>query len=235
MEDTYSTEAIILKRSTFKEFDMKVFLYTKDFGKLELVVKGAKRIKSKIAGHVEPFNLVRVMAVRGKQYDYLGSAINQNAFINIKNDLEKVVLASRVVKLFNELIKLELTDKELFIFLESFLSTLDQKKAHNYELTYSAFVLKLLQILGYELDLQICSICKKNVGDFKSFFYNQKGELVCDSCLANTEKTSVNQDSIKVLKFILNNNFEKIFKLKIDQKNHKEASKFIGSFLQFNI
>jgi DNA repair protein RecO (recombination protein O) len=235
MEDTYSTEAIILKRSAFKEFDMKVFLYTKKYGKLELVVKGAKRTKSKIAGHVEPFNLVRVMAVKGRQYDYLGSAINKNAFVNIKNDLEKIALAGKAIKLFNELVKLELADKDLFDFLREFLITLDTKKPNNYKLTYSAFVLKLLKILGYEPDLNICSICKKNIEDFKSFFYNTRGEMICDSCSVNVSKISINQDSIKILKFILNNNFEKIFKLKIDQKNNKEASKFIGSFLQYNI
>lgn len=235
MEETYSSRAIVVKRTAFKEYDTKVFLYTEDFGKLELVAKGAKKTASKIAGHIEPFNLVRIMAVRGKQYDYLGSAINESAFLDIKNNLAKSAVAGRSMKLFDELVKPNLSDKDLFDFLNDFLSVLDRKNSYDYSLTYSAFVLKLLQILGYEPNFNLCPICKKNTEDFKSFFYNQKCELVCDSCFVSTGKISISQDSLKVLKFILNNNFENIFKLKLNQKNNKEADNFISSFLQYNI
>ncbi|MFN2162508.1 MAG: DNA repair protein RecO, partial [Candidatus Promineifilaceae bacterium] len=54
-ERTYRTEAIVLKRSDFGEADRLLTLYSKEFGKIRAIAKGARKPQSRKTGHVELF------------------------------------------------------------------------------------------------------------------------------------------------------------------------------------
>ena len=58
MDETYNFEAIVLNRYAFRESDSRVILYSREKGKLELVARGTKKIKSKIS-YIELLNLLR--------------------------------------------------------------------------------------------------------------------------------------------------------------------------------
>ncbi len=51
----YRTQGIILKKEDRGEADRLFTIYTKDFGKLELLAKGERKIKSKLRGGLELF------------------------------------------------------------------------------------------------------------------------------------------------------------------------------------
>ncbi len=105
MEATYQIKAIILNRMAFSEDDTKVIIYSQTKGKLELVARGTKKIKSKLAGHVEPITLSDLMVVHGRQYDYVGNAVTQKSFANVKSDLDKLMIVGRIISIFNKIIK----------------------------------------------------------------------------------------------------------------------------------
>lgn len=54
----YLGEAIVLSREPVGELDVRFSVFTKRFGKLEAKAKSARRITSKLAGHLEPGNLI---------------------------------------------------------------------------------------------------------------------------------------------------------------------------------
>jgi DNA repair protein RecO len=87
MQETNSIRAIVLRRVKYRENDSKISVYSFEKGLLELVVRGTARSKSKLAGHIEPFNLVNIMIVKGKNFDYAGSVVSEKSFLNIKNDI----------------------------------------------------------------------------------------------------------------------------------------------------
>src|SRR5438094_731485 len=51
---TYRAEAIVLKGMDLGEADRIITLYTRSFGKVRAVAKGARRPTGRLAGHVEP-------------------------------------------------------------------------------------------------------------------------------------------------------------------------------------
>jgi len=71
---TYNTRAIIIKYQKYKEFDRIYTVYTEDFGKLSLLGRGSNKIKSKLAGHLEPGILSYLMIAQGRQFDVLAQA-----------------------------------------------------------------------------------------------------------------------------------------------------------------
>src|SRR3989338_1050697 len=153
MEETYNVKAIILNRKSFSEGDSRVIVYSRENGKLELTARGAKKIKSKSAGHLEPLNLSDIMVVRGRRYDYVGAAVSENCFSNIKNDLAKLAVAAQAVKIVDQAIRPGVVDEKIFELLEEYLEVLDTAKkdffarggsALGEKIFASFFVLKLL-------------------------------------------------------------------------------------------
>src|SRR3989344_1490726 len=65
----FVSEAFVLGCEDLGEYDSRVHLYTKDFGKITARAKSLKKITSKLAGHLQPLNLVmaRIMEKNGVQ------------------------------------------------------------------------------------------------------------------------------------------------------------------------
>lgn len=59
----YVTEAVVLDKEPVGETDVRVFLYTRHFGKVAAKAKSARKIISKLNSHLEPLNLVQVRLV----------------------------------------------------------------------------------------------------------------------------------------------------------------------------
>ena len=57
------TEAIVLDKEDVGEQDSRVFLYTKDFGKIGAKATSLRKITSKLAAHLEPLNYATVRLV----------------------------------------------------------------------------------------------------------------------------------------------------------------------------
>lgn len=247
-EETYNTKAIILDRKPFKESDTKVSVFCLDRGRLELVARGTKKISSKMAGHLEPVSLSNIMVVRGKQYDYVGSAINENAFLNIKNDYNKIDIVGQAIGVFRKLVKEGERDERLFRLLSDFLEIINDLRFTNYELRlFNFFVLKLISELGHKPELYNCVVCKNKIAPGGNMFDMAKGGVVCGQCALATkphpiplikergtvERLTISDDCIKVLRLAASEDFKKLVKLNINYKLEREVKKIISSFYKY--
>ncbi len=59
----YVSEALVLDKETTGVLDSRLTLFTRRFGKLTPKAKSARKITSKLSGHLEPGNLVRVRMI----------------------------------------------------------------------------------------------------------------------------------------------------------------------------
>lgn len=60
------TSAIILSRTDYGEADRILTLLTPDYGKLTLLAKGVRRVKSKLAGGIELFSVSEITFIKGR-------------------------------------------------------------------------------------------------------------------------------------------------------------------------
>lgn len=60
------TTAIILQRTDYGEADRILTVLTPDHGKLRLMAKGVRRVKSKLAGGIELFSVSHITFIRGR-------------------------------------------------------------------------------------------------------------------------------------------------------------------------
>lgn len=240
MEETYNLEAIILNRYDFRENDSRVILYSRERGKLELIARGTKKIKSKIAPHIEPLNLVEAMAIKGKRFDYLGSAISRSAFYNIKSDLYLLAAAGKIVKFLNRSVGELVPDQQIFSLTKEALQLLNDKKLKSgkEELVELFYIYKLMAMLGYKPDLFECLHCHQKISAQKNYFDFAHGGIICPDCLkkvATYDKLTISPELIKILRFADKNSLSDLIKLKIDDKIlKKELDNVIRSFQKYH-
>jgi len=244
-EETKNTPALILNRQDYKENDSLVTVYTPYFGKLALVARGTKKGGSKLAGHIEPLTLADIMIVKGKGFDYLGSAVTREAYPKIREDLNKLYYAGQALNLFSRLVKDNQGDERLFFLLVKWLEVLNNFSSfrrEDGELILSFFTMKLLAELGYKPEMYHCLGCSRKISPNGNYFNLLSGGLVCGECfqkdrlaeVPRLELLTVTDNCIKLLRFMVDNRFKSAEKLKIDQKTLKEARSLLDKFIIFH-
>ncbi|MDP2736294.1 MAG: DNA repair protein RecO [bacterium] len=239
MEETFNVKALILNRKPFSEDGSKVTVYSENLGKLELVARGTKKIKSKLAGHLEPISLAEIMVVRGKQYNYIGAAVSQNCYASIKNDLAKLEAAGQAIRIFNKIIKAEQADVEIFKLLNNFLDVLNEEATgkNSLELLLWLFIFKLLVKLGHKPELYNCVNCQIKISPLGNKFDLAKGGLVCEKCLtkpAEMNQLIISENSIKILRLADKSNFKELDKVSLNINIKREVINIIGLFYNYN-
>lgn len=225
MNETYRLRAIVLGRETFRENDLLVDLLTEE-GRLRLVARGAKKFKSKIAAHVEPFSLIEAMAIRGKNYDYLGSAISAEVFSAIKSDLDKLKVASEAVNLVKESAKEYLPEPKIWHLLLDFLINLNLQTGKISNVLIVAFRLQLRQLLGFGLDFELCGVCGKRLADSGNLLNISQKRLIHDVCRGDLMTLTVSSDCIKILKILSKSPFVKL-KVRLKPKAVDELNQVV--------
>lgn len=120
---TYQTNAIILKRENIFEADRLYHLYTEDFGKIRTIAGSARKINSKLAGHLEPFNLIWVELMSKKNGDlFITTALSHQELLNHNAPPAQIALFAKMADFTCLMLKDQQKDDILWNFiLENFI------------------------------------------------------------------------------------------------------------------
>jgi DNA repair protein RecO (recombination protein O) len=113
-----TTTGIILSRTDFQEADRIITLLTPDYGKLRLIAKGVRRVKSKLAGGIELFSVSHITFIKGR--GDIGTLISTRLIKHygaIVNDIERVQFGYELIKRLHKITEDE-TGREYFDLLE---------------------------------------------------------------------------------------------------------------------
>jgi len=142
----YRTQGFILKKTDLREADQVFSIYTKDFGKIEILAKAIRKIKSKLRSGAELFYLSETEFIQGKSYKTLTDAIIIDKFGNIREDLERLKIAHQIAETADSLIKGQEQDENIWNLLNEVFQKLEnyELRIKNYELVYHYFVWNFL-------------------------------------------------------------------------------------------
>jgi len=229
---TRQVKGIILRKQDYRENDRLFVIYTDELGKIEAVAKGVRKIKSKMAGHLDFFSVVDLMVAPGKTYYQIAGADREKNFFNVKNDLSKTVLVSFCLETVDGFTKLDHPDQKIYELLVEMMEIFDSEKNKNFLKLYvlsKFFVLKLVSLLGWTPELYTCVKCKKKIMPNGNFFDAARGGLTCGNC--GRDGLPISTAAIKILRFVLQNNLKNTVALKITKAHIKEIAKIIDAFV----
>lgn len=182
MDQTFIANGIVLDKQPWGERDSKVFLYTREYGRLDAIARGSRAILSKLNGHLEPFNSVELMIIRGRNQDYIGGAISRGVRHNLISDLRRLVPAGRVLSKVKKAVWPSDVDPILYDALESVLDLLNHQESKPIEWPLVALgaEIRLLSSLGFAIDTDNCQLCAAEL--INGACQRVSGELVCPTC-----------------------------------------------------
>jgi DNA repair protein RecO (recombination protein O) len=220
------TKAIVLRKRDLGDHNNLVSFYTLDFGKIDLISRGTKRASSKISGHLDLLNLVDLMIIKGREKYYVGSAISENSFLNIKNNYDLATASGEAIYFLNKLTFPNQTDFNSFLTLKDFLVDLNDN-FNNYLIknNLNYFKIKILYLLGYYLDFSSCSLCGCDRVNFFDFFSK---EFLCLKCCGNKNNLlKISSRLIEIKKSIVDTDIFDWKKISISEKENQELTRFI--------
>lgn len=227
----YQTKGLTLRRRDFGEDDRLFIIYTKNFGKVEVLAKGGKKIKSKLIAHLEPFLLSEVLVARGVNYDKLAGSNSLYYFKNIWQDILKIGLANYCLELVDALTKPAQPDREIYELLAKTLYLLDQLKNKFVLINLTKiFSWQLLSHLGYQPELFHCLACRQKIKIGQNYFNAAKGGLICGQCIGE-DFMKISDNAIKVLRLFLAKDITDFIRLKIDDKLREEINGVVDLFV----
>ena len=150
MRQAFSDTGIVLKSVDFAEADKLVGILSHNHGYQESVARGARRLNSKKAPHLDLFNKVKFQAGRGNSPQQLIQADTEEYFPQLKSNLEKVRIALSIAEILTSILPHEEEDRESYLSLANFYTSLNKSLEHNEiaRLT-NDYSLYLLRHLGY--------------------------------------------------------------------------------------
>ncbi len=229
MNKTYKTEAIILHRKTLKDADRLILCYSKDFGKLKLVAKGARKAKSKMAGSLEPFTLANIVVAEGKNLDILISV----KAIKYKNPRELSHGELRFLFIVSEMLDMMAMENEADEELYKHIKEVFYGKSIKNEFHFLLAVAHILNHFGYSPELNRCVVSEGEIEPANTYFNCRLGGAVSASH-KNQEGISmkISANAVKFLRIIFGENQEILSRIKIPQKNIDEVERVLLDFAE---
>ncbi len=229
----YKTQGIIIKRKKFGEAGRLLTIYTEKKGKIIAIAKGVRRIKSKLAGHLELFYLTDFVIAEGKNLDIITGAQVINNHQYLRDNLQLSNQAYYISEIVDKLVGENESNKKLFDLLKKCLTQIE----NNNQLLLSYFSMQILGLLGHQPELDICAHCHQKLSELgKHYFSHQFGGIICQNCQQyDNQVQTIDINDIKLLRLLSNSDIKIIDRVKLDSTINNLISQFLEYILEAEI
>jgi len=178
---SFRLEAVVLRHADWGEADRMLTLYSRERGKVRAVAKGARKIRSRKAGHLEPFTRVTIQLAKGHDLLIVTQAETREAYLPLREDLIKTATASYIVELLDRFTyEDESENYALFRLLTETLGRIASEP--DPWLAVRFYEMRLLDGLGFRPQLFECANCGNQIEAVDQFFSASHGGVLCPRC-----------------------------------------------------
>jgi DNA repair protein RecO (recombination protein O) len=201
----YKANAIVLRRIPLGETDKVLTLFTREYGKLSAIAKGARRTTSRLAGATEPLMFLRGLLAEGMNLDILTQAEIRESFSTIRSNFGLFLRATYACELLDKVTAERDAAPEAFDLLLSTLYIL--QRARDPDVPLHSYELRLTGQIGYEPQLDSCVRCERGIvpdGLPAGGFSPSRGGAVCDECAfqLREELLPMSADTLSWLRYL---------------------------------
>jgi len=237
LHETIKTEAVVIGEKEMGEDDKLFSLYSKDFGKVEVLGKAIRKSKAKLKGGLQILNYVSLEFVKGKNFNIATDVTLKEDFSNIKKDPKLFRISLYICDLLNKFLGGQEMDERIWKLILETLGQLENSKGDNNWLPTRYFEWNLISFLGFEPEIYYCSKCREKIKEGKLFFSKRDGGILCVKCFEKGRKKEegITRDIVKILRLIINQDKEILKRLKITKETEEELKEVSHDYLQYII
>jgi DNA repair protein RecO (recombination protein O) len=230
MFDHYKTCGIFLKKIDRGEADQLFTIYTKDFGRLEILGKGIRKMTSKLRAQAAIFCVSDIEFIQGKAGKTLTDAAIRFKFPNIKSDLKKTAAADEAVQAVIKAVKGQEPDEKLWRVIFEYFLFLENFEGREPFVVFQHFFWNTVSLLGYRPRIYGCCLCGKALsGNF--YFSFDDGGICCSSCAEHKRKQPVDAGIEKILRIFMNNDLKTVARINLSASQKRTLETLSKNFL----
>ncbi|MGQ9799246.1 MAG: DNA repair protein RecO [Ignavibacterium sp.] len=233
MSEIIKSKAVVLGKINYRDSSLIVTLYTEHNGKVSAIVKGARSPKSKLALVVDTLNLIEVIFYKkeARELQIISSADLIAHYPNIKSDLESTKYAFAVLEIVRNLTIENESNNRLFKGLVRILEHFENRKELP-SILFARFFMFLITETGYEMMLNKCSICEKDLNPNSIVGYNYSVGFICEDCFqSHSGFEKISSELFKFLHCLKN----KKFLNGLNNKTIDEGNSFMERYVKEHI
>jgi DNA repair protein RecO (recombination protein O) len=219
-----------LRTTNLGEADRLVTVLSPNLGKFRATVRGARRITSRLGGHMDVLNRVRLGLAHGRTIDVVTNADAQETFGPLKGDLERLAQGMYLAELTDALLPELSPHPATYNLLLDCLRALGDAPEPTVVLRYAE--LRLLEDAGYMPELSRCVSCGADIQPEHHRYAPAVGGVLCDACaVAHGAVYPLSVDALKVLRFFAHQSLGKAKDLHLQAALAGELEGLLGASL----
>lgn len=223
------TQGIVLRSTDYGEANSIISLFTADMGKISVMVRGGKRMKSPHSASVQLFTYGDYMIFRkGGQ---MGS-LNQGEIIKshhaLREDLVKAAYSSYVAEMADRLTPENEPNPMLFEQVNAALTAIGEDK--DPDIVVHIIEMKMLALAGYLPQLDECVSCGRDDGSMALSV--SQGGVLCPRCRAKDPSAiDLAPGSLKLLRLFQRVDLRRLGSVEVKPETKAQLKQAMRSFM----
>lgn len=230
---SFRVDAVVLRHSDYGEADRLLTLFTRQLGKTRAIAKGARKIASRKAGHIEPFTHVKLQLAQGRDMFIVTQADTVDAYLPLRDDLVLTSHASYVLELLDRFSYEDQTENPtLFRLLTDTLSRL--ASGADAWLVIRYYEMRLLDHVGFRPQLFECANCGRTIQPEDQFFSFSAGGVICPRCGQGLKHLhNVSLETLKYLRHFQRSSYAEATRARPSLEVQQEAESLMQGYFTY--
>lgn len=226
----YTTEGLVLRETDYKDHDRLITVLTKDRGKMTFRARGVKQKGSRLKSGCQLLAYSEFTVFENKGFCTVNEAVAKEMFIPLRDDLEKMTLASYFVQATETLAPENDSDPQLLSLCLNAIYALTYMD-RSMTLVKAVFEFRAACQAGYMPQLDGCAVCGTCDPDR---FCVSAGVLLCAECEATRDvgiRLPITAGMLAAMRHIACCDMRSLFSFRISPETEMALSELTETYL----
>ncbi|MGG5255013.1 DNA repair protein RecO [Neobacillus sp. SM06] len=222
-------EGIVIRTTDYGETNKVVTLYTREWGKIGVMARGAKKPNSRLSAISQLFTHGNYLVQTGSGLGSLQQGEMITSMRSIREDIFLTAYSSYIVELLEKSVEDKKPNPYLFELLYQTLHYVNE--GYDYDVMMNIFEMKMLNVLGLNPTLNQCSVCGSTDGHFS--FSIREGGLICHRCFdKDPYHLKLSPAAVRLLRLFYFFDLSRLGAISVKPETKAELKKIISAYYE---
>ena len=207
---------MVLSAMPVGDYDKRLVILTKEFGKISVFAKGARRPNSALLACSQTFTFGEFTLYPGRSSYSIISVEIKNYFSQLREEFDAVCYGMYFCEVVDYVTKENNDETDILKLLYQTLRALT-KKTIDFSLIRAVFELKLFALNGEAPQVFQCVKCGKELSDHLKYAFSiRSGGVLCDPCdKSGDDILYISTSTLYTMQYIISQKLEKLYTFRV--------------------
>lgn len=230
----YRAEGIVIRSMDYGEGNKILTIYTKEWGKMSVMARGARKLKSRHSAAAQLFSLADYGFYKNGDMGTVNHSELIHSYHKIREDLFMAAYAAYIAELYLRLVDPDSPHRLLFEQLQAAFDSIEEGK--DAQIVTHILEMKVLGTAGYSPVLERCAACGST--ERLTAFHPMAGGIVCSKCAKSGDSErwiALPEKAQKLLRLLQYADLNRIGSVSVQEQSKKLIKTCLHAFMDAHI